>query len=167
MTSGIFEPIAETAPAPARTPTQVTPPVGAPAAAGRSARTPTQVTPFGKALRKIRIDHNERLADMAERLSVSGSYLSSIEIGKKPVPENWPARIGELYRLDQLAIDELRQLADRPEYTIKLTPDATTLQRAAAETLVQRWNRIDDSGALSLLELLDDIAPDAPEVAQA
>lgn len=37
------------------------------------------VTSFGKILRKRRIDSSEILGDMAKRLDVSASYLSSIE----------------------------------------------------------------------------------------
>ncbi|MFC4161976.1 helix-turn-helix domain-containing protein [Chitinimonas lacunae] len=123
----------------------------------------SQLTPFGKVLRKLRIDHNERLADMAKRLGISGAYLSFIETGNKPVPESWPALIAEHYELSSSALEELHRAVARSEYTIKLTPEATPLQRAAAEVLVRRWNMIDDNGAGSLLELLDDIAPDTPE----
>ena len=41
------------------------------------------ITPFGKYLRKLRIDHDEKLKDMAAKLGVTGSYLSAVEIGKR------------------------------------------------------------------------------------
>ena len=41
------------------------------------------ITRFGKELRKIRIDHGEILKDMAEKLQVTPSFLSSVEVGKK------------------------------------------------------------------------------------
>ncbi|EJF77626.1 hypothetical protein ME7_00510 [Bartonella birtlesii LL-WM9] len=33
------------------------------------------LTPFGKTLRKLRIDHSERLLDMTEKLDISGSIF--------------------------------------------------------------------------------------------
>ncbi|WP_309486022.1 hypothetical protein [Bartonella harrusi] len=41
---------------------------------------------FGKTLRKLCIDHSERLLDMAERLGVSVLFLSFVEIGRKSIP---------------------------------------------------------------------------------
>ncbi len=59
------------------------------------------VTPFGKTLCKLRIDHSERLLDMAKKLDISVSFLSSVEIGKKSVPVGLEEKIIELYALDQ------------------------------------------------------------------
>ena len=38
---------------------------------------------LGKFLRKLRIDHDEYLKDMAQKLNISISYLSAIENGVK------------------------------------------------------------------------------------
>ena len=43
------------------------------------------LTNFGKALRKLRIDNNELLKDMALKLEVTVSYLSAVENGKRDV----------------------------------------------------------------------------------
>ncbi len=59
------------------------------------------VTPFGKILRKLRIDHSERLLDMAKKLDISVAFLSSVEIGKKSVPVRLEEKIIELYGLDK------------------------------------------------------------------
>lgn len=40
------------------------------------------LTAFDKILRKLLIDSFERLLDMADKLGISGSFLSSVEIGK-------------------------------------------------------------------------------------
>ncbi len=57
------------------------------------------VTSFGKILRKLRVDHSERLLDMAKKLDISVGFLSSVEIGKKSVPIGLEERIIELYSL--------------------------------------------------------------------
>ena len=41
------------------------------------------LTSLGKFLRKLRIDNNELLKDMAQKLNVSVSFLSAVENGKK------------------------------------------------------------------------------------
>lgn len=44
-----------------------------------------RVTALGKFLRKVRIDKNELLKDMAANLQVSVAQLSAIELGKRSV----------------------------------------------------------------------------------
>lgn len=47
------------------------------------------VTNLGKKLRKIRIDNDEISSDMARKLEISVSYLSTIENGKRNVPKDF------------------------------------------------------------------------------
>ncbi|WP_208439260.1 helix-turn-helix domain-containing protein [Bartonella tribocorum] len=79
------------------------------------------VTSFGKILRKLRIDHSERLLDMAKTLGISVAFLSSVEIGKKSVPVGMEEKIIELYGLDQEKASLLRKeaYACRKSFTIK------------------------------------------------
>ncbi|UTO29047.1 helix-turn-helix domain-containing protein [Bartonella harrusi] len=79
------------------------------------------ITPFGKTLRKLRIDHSERLLDMAKKLDISVPFLSSVEIGKKSVPVGMEEKIIEVYALNQEAAARLRRESDacRSSFTIK------------------------------------------------
>ncbi|WP_254472882.1 helix-turn-helix transcriptional regulator [Bartonella sp. B1098] len=79
------------------------------------------LTFFGKTLRKLRIDHSERLLDMAEKLDISVAFLSSVEIGKRSVPVGMEEKIIKLYALDQETACILRKEADscRKSFTIK------------------------------------------------
>ncbi|WP_273724166.1 XRE family transcriptional regulator [Bartonella sp. AU18XJBT] len=79
------------------------------------------VTSFGKILRKLRIDHSERLLDMAKKLDISVAFLSSVEIGKKSVPVGMEDKVIELYALDQEKASLLRKeaYACRKSFTIK------------------------------------------------
>ena len=43
-------------------------------------------TVFGKELRKLRIDYDETIYQMAKKLDMSISYLSAIESGSRNVP---------------------------------------------------------------------------------
>ncbi len=69
------------------------------------------VTSFGKILRKLRIDHSERLLDIAKKLGISVAFLSSIEIGKKSVLVGMEDKIVELYCLDKATASLLRKEA--------------------------------------------------------
>ena len=44
---------------------------------------------FGKFCRKLRMEKNELLIDMAQKLEVKSSFLSAVEVGKKSIPEKW------------------------------------------------------------------------------
>ncbi|MBQ4504903.1 MAG: helix-turn-helix transcriptional regulator, partial [Firmicutes bacterium] len=46
------------------------------------------LTEFGKMCRKMRIDRNELLAEMAGRVGVSPAFLSAVENGKRNVPDS-------------------------------------------------------------------------------
>lgn len=57
----------------------------------------SRLTELGVFLRKLRIDRRELLRDMAGKLEVSMSFLSSVENGKKSMPSEWVSKIPELY----------------------------------------------------------------------
>lgn len=65
------------------------------------------ITKLGVFLRKIRIDNNENMKDMASILGVSSSFLSAVENGKKTMPPKWPTIIKDNYNLDYYQIVEL------------------------------------------------------------
>ncbi len=67
------------------------------------------VTAFGKILRKRRIDSSEILGDMAKRLDVSASYLSSIENGLREIPDSFVVNIAEEYDLSEVEKQELEE----------------------------------------------------------
>ncbi len=55
---------------------------------------------IGRFLRKLRIDNDEILKDMADKLDVTASFLSAVENGKKHMPSDWNGKICELYSLN-------------------------------------------------------------------
>ena len=69
------------------------------------------ITNFGKELRKLRIDNDELLKDMADKLGVTISYLSAVEHGKREVPDDWVDTISKLYQLSDAEKDNLEDLA--------------------------------------------------------
>jgi len=83
------------------------------------------VTNFGKILRKIRIDHNEVLLDMANKLEVTASFLSAIENGKRNIPPAWLDLLPSIYSLPKKSADELRQAAMAQVTSVKLNLNKT------------------------------------------
>lgn len=79
------------------------------------------LTEFGKALRKLRIDRNEYIKDMAEKLYISVAYLSAIETGKRTIPENLVGRIGRAYFLTEGEIADLNLLKAKSDKEVRIS----------------------------------------------
>lgn len=78
------------------------------------------MTQLGRILRTIRIERNELLYDMAQKLGVSSAFLSSVETGKKAVPLDWPAKLTKLYNLDSQKTYEIVNAANEATKQIRL-----------------------------------------------
>lgn len=65
------------------------------------------MTKFGIVLRKIRLDEQELLKDMAAKLNVSSAFLSAVETGKKKIPANFVEKVCSVYKLDESTRKEL------------------------------------------------------------
>lgn len=80
------------------------------------------LTDFGKTCRKLRIDNNELLLDMANYLGVSAAFLSKVENGKAKPPANWKEKIVARYHLTDAMYAELCNSIDkaRSVRTIKI-----------------------------------------------
>lgn len=57
------------------------------------------LTNLGKQTRKLRIDNEELLMDMANKLEISASYLSAIETGKRKMPKDFIEKIENIYKV--------------------------------------------------------------------
>lgn len=75
---------------------------------------------FGKFTRKLRIDNMELLKDMAEKLEVTTSYLSAVEMGKRNIPSSWKEIIAQGYSLDKQQIEAMDEAIYNSQQTLKL-----------------------------------------------
>jgi len=113
------------------------------------------LTEFGKMCRKIRIDSNELLADMADKLGVSASFLSAVENGKRNVPEDWLGTIGEEYALSQDERKELRDAARDSVRQIKIQmKDLGAEDRDLVLSFARNFERLDRNDRDKILRLL-------------
>ncbi len=76
----------------------------------------SKLTPFGAALRKLRIDHEMRLFDLAQLMKRSTAMLSAIETGRKQIPDGF---VAEIVRAMVLSSSEHKQLRAAKDKTLK------------------------------------------------
>lgn len=92
-------------------------------------------TRFGKIIRKLMVDHDENLGDLSKLLDVSTAFVSSVLIGKKPVPEDWLDVISNHYNLDSTEKDELYDAYCDTKNTIKI--DLSTVETGKKKLALQ------------------------------
>lgn len=78
------------------------------------------VTEIGKFLRILRIENNQSAKEMAEKLGVSPSYLSAVELGKREFPLSWENLIIQTYSLSEKKQKKFQQAIKETKTTIKL-----------------------------------------------
>ncbi len=114
------------------------------------------LTVFGKHLRKIRIDNDEILNDMAKKLHVTAAYLSAVENGKREIPEGWIEEIKKSYGLDGEQYVELQEAAIRSKKNIKIRLDnETDRDRDLLIAFARRFRELDDSEAQTIQNILN------------
>lgn len=110
-------------------------------------------TELGKELRKLRIDHNERLLDMASRIGKSAAFVSAVEIGKKSPPSGFEELIIAAYGLAGVAAAKLRQAADKSRSVFSIQP-VSMLGRDTAGLLARRMNTLSDDQLEEIKDIL-------------
>lgn len=80
------------------------------------------LTNFGKVIRKIRIDRNHKLLDMAQELEVSSSFLSAIERGRKKIPQDFVGRLVNSYKLSDSEIHIINAAIEKDVVSFVITP---------------------------------------------
>lgn len=114
------------------------------------------LTRFGKQLRKLRVEEEERLKDMADRLGVTTAYLSAVENGKRAVPDAWIYEIIDQYNLSDNEAKELQDAAyeNKTDLTIDLND---TVNVEVALSFARKFRRLTLKQADELQKMLDKI----------
>lgn len=114
------------------------------------------ITEFGKILRKIRIDNDEILKDMASKLGVTAAYLSSVENGKREIPNGWISLIIEEYGLNEDEALRLQEAALDSRKSIKIKLDEETERdKDLVLAFARRFRDLSDSDVEAMKELLE------------
>lgn len=114
------------------------------------------LTSFGKFCRKLRIDKDQVLLDMASELGVTPSFLSAVENGKKNVPDSWCEILRERYELED---DEYQEMIKAKEYSktqvkLNLTKYADE-DRNLAFSFARNFESLSKEQKAKILEILN------------
>lgn len=114
------------------------------------------ITEFGKTLRKLRVDYDETLNAMAEKLSITASYLSAIEYGKRNIPIDLIKKLTSIYELNNNKQSELYKAYDKSINRIEIKlPSNNICKRNLALQFAKKLSDMDDDIAVQMLNLLD------------
>ena len=111
---------------------------------------------LGLFLRKLRLEHNEVLFDMAQRLGVSSAFLSAVENDRKSAPLAWVDIIAGEYQLTSDQKAELEEGIGESIHQIRV--DVTKVSSQKKECALAFARNFDDfseqdiSDLMSLLE---------------
>ncbi|OCQ23403.1 hypothetical protein A7985_05540 [Pseudoalteromonas luteoviolacea] len=116
------------------------------------------LTKFGMAIRKIRIDRNMKLGDMAKGLGVTSAYLSAVENGKKKLTNDFVSKIADYLDLsfeDRCEIEDAATLSQQ-EFSINVKDEDSDLLRSTVGAFARRIESSDlsDEDAEAILEIL-------------
>ncbi|CAI1804801.1 Uncharacterised protein [Serratia quinivorans] len=117
-----------------------------------------KITQLGKFLRKVRIDRNQILIDMAAELDISIAQLSAIELGKRAINDSTKYKIISLYSAYCSGEEELARLVDVSQPSFKEDFDGTPeLQRELFISFARKYKEIPDEEALQWLQTLNEM----------
>ena len=112
-------------------------------------------TAFGKELRKIRVDKDENIYTMAKKLDISISYLSSIESGKRRIPEGMVDQVITVYKLSKERSELLRQAEAESSSDISIDlSNVSNEQKRLVFVLSRKLNDLSDEDCFKMLEKL-------------
>lgn len=80
-----------------------------------------KLTELGKEIRKIRIERDEVLFDMAQKLEISPAMLSAIETGSKAAPEDFVERLASQYEEVAKQRVDFEHFAEKTKKLVKLS----------------------------------------------
>lgn len=114
-------------------------------------------TAFGKEIRKLRIDKDESLAEMAEKLGISASYLSAIETGTREIPVGFVDRLCNIYQLSSSTKAAIQKAEVESSKKISFLLKSTILeQRQLAFTLARRLKDLSPDDCDKIIRFLEE-----------
>ena len=112
-------------------------------------------TSFGEFMRTLRVKNHEIMGDTAKLFNCMISFVSSVENGKKNVPETWGPIIIDHYKLDEDKQKELYEAIEDSKAQVKLNLSSASIpQRKLAVQFQRSFENLDDETANVILNLL-------------
>lgn len=101
-------------------------------------------TILGKLLKKLRVEHSETINDMAKKLEITPSYLSSIGVGKRPLPAKQLELIKKHYHPTRKLLRQLFWAAEFSKQGVKINyTKLNDAQRQLAAVFARNASKLD------------------------
>lgn len=114
------------------------------------------VTMLGKFLRFYRLNHNQLLKDMADKLGLTSAYLSSIENGKRKPTEEFIKNVKETYNLSEQEHDDLMDAYFQTIQSITIdTSDAKQEQADLGLIFARKIKSLDEDDIAQIKKILN------------
>lgn len=115
------------------------------------------ITAFGKFCRKLRIENDEILKNMADKLHVTSAYLSAVEMGKRNVPQGWDKILSDAYNLNSAQYKDLTAAIDDSVKQIKLNLGAASLhKKQMAVMFARKLDELDEDDIKKIFNIIKD-----------
>lgn len=113
-------------------------------------------TKFGEYFRILRIKHNEVMNDLVGVLGAKPSFISSVETGKKSIPESWFGILSEHYHLDSSERDDLMKAIQESAQQVKISlAGQPAFKREVALQLNRSFDDLDERTANEIKKILE------------
>lgn len=111
---------------------------------------------LGMFLRKLRIEHNEVLLDMAKRLKVSAAFLSAVENDRRSAPPVWIDIIASEYQLNVAQRTELTEAVAESIKQVRVdVGNASPSKRNCALAFARSFDDLSDDDIQGLMAFLE------------
>lgn len=114
------------------------------------------LTTLGRELRILRMDNQELLKDMAEKLNVTPAYLSSIENGKRTPPKKMVEQIIFIYSCSEVLSNKLWDAYyDTVEEVNLSISSASNQQKELGLVFARKFNQLTENQISSIMSILN------------
>ncbi|MCF0217153.1 MAG: helix-turn-helix domain-containing protein [Fibrobacteraceae bacterium] len=114
------------------------------------------LTELGKFLRKLRIDANLYLKDMAESLGVTSAFLSAVENGNRKMPESWKECLPKKFNLNDDARNDFFDAVEKSSKEVSISlEDVSEKNRDLAISFARTFPNLDEQTVDRIQRLLN------------
>lgn len=117
----------------------------------------SKLPPIGVFLRDKRAKDGESLRFMADKIGISGAYLSAIEIGKRDINEKIVDRIIKKYELGAEDIKRIKFLAETSRKEVRIKNGDSDIKRELLVEFKRKYSTLSNEKASELLLILHSI----------
>ena len=113
-------------------------------------------TKFGEFMRIQRVKNHEVMVDTAKLFGVKLPFVSTVESGRRNVPEEWIPVLIEHYNLTPAEQAELLEAVEHSKTQMKINlTSANNTQRRLAVQFQRSFEKLDEDTAAAIIELLN------------